>query len=232
MGCNFSECFCCFKSIAIFVSFHVPILSYIWSLGRVSTMRRASQSLFLVFCYLFVSSTAHVGDIPGIWPPFYPLDPNPYYTDVSPYLKQKTGDFVHPGIWHTHSDLELIRNNVLAGVNPWASAYAQFSIDSYSLSNYTMQGPYQYLERGVISNYTSFTNDVRAAWQNALMWYITKDQAHWTRATTILDAWGSNLTNIIGTDRSLLVGLEGNLFVNAAEIMVRTLSSSRSDDQN
>lgn len=40
-------------------------------------------------------------------------------------------------------------------------------------------------------------------------------------ATTILDGWGSNLTNIIVTDRSLLVGLEGQLFVNAAEIMRR-----------
>jgi hypothetical protein len=49
--------------------------------------------------------------------------------------------------------------------------------------------------------------------------YITKDQAHWDRSTTILDAWGTNLTNIIGTDRSLLVGINGVTFVNAAEIM-------------
>lgn len=49
--------------------------------------------------------------------------------------------------------------------------------------------------------------------------YITKDQAHWDRSTTILDAWGSNLTNIIGTDRSLMIGLDGDLFANAAEIM-------------
>lgn len=51
------------------------------------------------------------------------------------------------------------------------------------------------------------------------MWYITKNQSHWDRATTILDAWGSNLTSIIGVDTSLLVGLEGALLVNAAEIM-------------
>ena len=52
-----------------------------------------------------------------------------------------------------------------------------------------------------------------------LIWYITRDQGHLDRSTTILDAWGSNLTNIIGTDTSLLVGLEGDMFVNAAEIM-------------
>lgn len=51
------------------------------------------------------------------------------------------------------------------------------------------------------------------------MWYISKDHGHWKTATTILDAWGSNLTDIIGTDTSLLVALDGDLFVNAAEIM-------------
>jgi hypothetical protein len=51
------------------------------------------------------------------------------------------------------------------------------------------------------------------------MWYITREQDHWDRATTILDAWGTNLTDIIGTDTSLLVGLEGDMFANAAEIM-------------
>ena len=82
-----------------------------------------------------------------------------------------------------------------------------------------MQGPTTILCRGPCSNYSSFTNDVRAAYQNALMWYITGNQSHWDRSTTILDAWGSNLTDIIGTDTSLLVGLEGDMFVNAAEIM-------------
>lgn len=54
---------------------------------------------------------------------------------------------------------------------------------------------------------------------NIVSGYVTKDQAHWNRSTTILDAWGSNLSNIIGTDRSLLVGLDGDMFTNAAEIM-------------
>jgi hypothetical protein len=82
-----------------------------------------------------------------------------------------------------------------------------------------MQGPKSIICRGSCSNYTTFTNDVRAAYQNAMMWYITRNQSHWDRSTTILDAWGTNLTSIIGTDTSLLVGLEGDMFANAAEIM-------------
>src|SRR5262249_30152767 len=119
----------------------------------------------------------------------------------------------------THADLERMRNGVLQKREPWASAYQQFSADSYSQANYTMQGPKAYLSRGHISNYTTFTNDVRAAWQNALMWYITKDQTHWQLTSDILNAWGTTLVDIVGIDRSLLVGLEGDLFVNAAEIM-------------
>lgn len=84
---------------------------------------------------------------------------------------------------------------------------------------YQMKGPHPVLCRGACSNYTSFSYDVRAAWQNALMWYITRNQSHWDRATTILDAWGSNLTDVIGTDTALLVSLDGDLLVNAAEIM-------------
>ncbi|KAF1970025.1 chondroitin AC/alginate lyase [Bimuria novae-zelandiae CBS 107.79] len=161
---------------------------------------------------------ATITDIPGIYGPIYSVMGSDYI-DPSQHLKSKPGDFVHPGIWHTHEDLERMRTNINAGKEPWKSAFAAFSTDSYSQSTYTMQGPHAVLSRGAISNYTSFTNDARAAWQNALMWYITRSSAHWTRSTTILDAWGSNLTAIIGTDRSLLIGLDGDMFVNAAEIM-------------
>lgn len=180
-------------------------------------MKQLSFNLSCFALLLLKPVFAVVADIPGVYGPIYPLEPSS--VNVQKYLKNRPGDFVHPGLWHSHEDLERIRTNVHAGKEPWKSAYANFSIDSYSLANYTMQGPKAYLSRGAISNYSTFTNDSRAAWQNALMWYITKDEAHWNRSTTILDAWGSNLTDIIGTDRSLLVGLDGNLFVNAAEIM-------------
>ncbi|KAL1888438.1 hypothetical protein Sste5346_009555 [Sporothrix stenoceras] len=133
--------------------------------------------------------------------------------------KTRVGDFVHPGLWHTHDDLERIRDGVLQNKDPWAKVWVNFSSDSYSQASYEMQGPHAVLCRGSCSNYTSFTNDVRAAYQNAIMWYVTKNQSHWDRATTIIDAWGTNLTNIIGTDTSLLVGLEGDMLANAAEIM-------------
>ncbi|KAJ5663319.1 hypothetical protein N7507_004050 [Penicillium longicatenatum] len=166
----------------------------------------------------FNGSVASVTDVPGIYGPL-PVISTSNVDNIIPYLKKHPEDFAHPGLWHSHDDLERIRNNVLPSKDPWASTFTRFSADSYSLSNYTMKGPHSVLSRGKTSNYTSFASDSRAAWQNAMMWYITKDQAHWDRSTSILDAWGSNLTDIIGIDRSLLIGLDGDLFVNAAEIM-------------
>lgn len=85
---------------------------------------------------------------------------------------------------------------------------------------YVLQGPYSVICRGSCSNYTgNFARDARAAYQNALMWYITRNQSHWDRSTSIIDSWGTKLTNIIGVDTSLLVGLDGDMLVNAAEIM-------------
>ncbi|KIM98406.1 hypothetical protein OIDMADRAFT_43399 [Oidiodendron maius Zn] len=110
-----------------------------------------------------------------------------------------------PGLWHTHDDLERIRNGILQKQQPWYKVWQNFSLDPFSQSDVR---PRAVLSRGAISNYSSFTSDTRAAYQNALMW-----------STTILDAWGTTLTDIVGTDTSLLIRLEGTMFANAAEIM-------------
>ncbi|EXK33453.1 hypothetical protein FOXG_02676 [Fusarium oxysporum f. sp. lycopersici 4287] len=167
----------------------------------------------LTFSLLLISGVAGlVQDVPSI-------NAAIPYVPWTEGMKRKPSDFNHPGLWHSHNDLEVMRNGVLKGLDPWKSGYEQFANSSFSQSSYKMNGPYAVISRGSISNYTSFSNDARAAYQNAIMWYITKDQAHWDRSTTILDSWGTNLTNIIGTDRSLLIGIEGTLFANAAEIM-------------
>lgn len=46
--------------------------------------------------------------------------------------KSRIGDFVHPGLWHTHDDLERIRLGVEDGVDPWISAYRNFTTNEYS----------------------------------------------------------------------------------------------------
>lgn len=102
---------------------------------------------------------------------------------------------------------------------PWISGFKALQADSYSSTDYVMQGPKAIISRGSPSNFSTFTADTRAAYQHAILWYITRKDGHWKKSTEILDAWGTNLTNIIGLDTSLLVGIEGDIFANAAEIM-------------
>lgn len=58
---------------------------------------------------------------------------------------------------------------MLAEKEPWYSTYGLFANDTYSQSTYTMQGPKAVISRGAISNYTTFSADARAAYQNAIM---------------------------------------------------------------
>lgn len=57
-----------------------------------------------------------------------PIPPVPYL----PGMKQRIGDFIHPGLWHTHDDLERIKNGVANKAEPWHSAYANFTLSKYS----------------------------------------------------------------------------------------------------
>jgi hypothetical protein len=88
-----------------------------------------------------------------------------------------------------------------------------FSADSYSLSSYTMQGPKPIISRGSISNHTSFIQ--RRPRRLAERHHVVHASA--TKPTGTSQPLFS--TSIIGTDKSLPVGLDGQFFVNAAEIM-------------
>jgi hypothetical protein len=95
-------------------------------------------SLFLAIC-IFIQGALATGGLNGL-----PILNGPIYTvPQTPGMKTRAGDFVHPGLWHTHDDLERIRNGVLSGEEPWKSAYANFSVNSYSQANVSaLENPY------------------------------------------------------------------------------------------
>lgn len=61
-----------------------------------------------------------------------PITP-PYFNNI-PGMKTRVGEFIHPGIWHTHDDLERIRLGVQNGTEPWKSAFVNFTTDRFSSS--------------------------------------------------------------------------------------------------
>ncbi|KAF3356925.1 Histone deacetylase clr3 [Verticillium dahliae VDG1] len=171
-------------------------------------MKLSVARLGLFLLPLIDQATSLVTNLPTLNGPVPPVMPRGGKTGL--------GQFKHPGLWHSHDDLELMRTKVSEKQEPWISGFNALQADSYSSVDYRMQGPKEVLSRGRPSNYTSFTADTRAAYRHAILWYITRDDAHFKVATSIIDAWGTSLTNIIGIDTSLLVGIEGDILSSEA----------------
>ena len=66
---------------------------------------------------------------------------------------------------------------------------------------------------------TAFQDDCGAAYQNALLWYLTGNPANAAKAIQILDGWSQTCTNAAGSDVRLACGLQGFKFTCVAEII-------------
>jgi hypothetical protein len=67
-----------------------------------------------------------------------------------------------------------------------------------------------------------FDSDCNAAYQCALMWCITEDQAYAKVSIRILNEWASTLKEITGADAVLCASLGGFKLINAAELIRHT----------
>jgi hypothetical protein len=163
--------------------------------------------------YYYVVSAAITNGVTG----------NSFEVRATPY----GGDFVHPGVMHAYADLERMRTNVLAGNQPWYRGYTNMLADSHSSSAYAMEGPLTTITRDAVHPVlpTAFQDDCGAAYQNALLWYLTGDPAHANKAIQILDAWSTTCTNTSGSDVRLACGLQGYKFITAAELIRYTGAS-------
>ena len=132
----------------------------------------------------------------------------------------KAQNFVHPGLNHKKSDLERMKLQIEAGIEPWASSYKSLAADIFSQHTYIVKGntSMTVLARDSNSgpNKAAYEDDMTAAYQNALMWWMTNDQKHADKAIEILNAW-VNLKSIPGIP--LDVGLYVAPMVNAAELI-------------
>jgi hypothetical protein len=140
--------------------------------------------------------------------------------------------FVHPGLMHSKEALGRIKRLVADGAEPWASGFKKLRDHPQSQSNWRLRGPRATVVRGPHdpTNVNDFDADCSAAYQNALMWAVTGDEAHARKAVEILNAWSSTLKEISGADRQLAAALGGFKFVNAAEIIRSTYRGWRAED--
>lgn len=139
--------------------------------------------------------------------------------------------FSHPGLLHSRQDLDRMRERVAAGEEPWKSGFDKLRKDSQSQSNWKLRGPFEVVTRGGASpGNAQMVLDGNAAYQNALMWCITGEEAHARRAVEILNAWSKILRRMDGHDVQLSAGLNGFKFVSAAELMRHTFPSWKPEE--
>ncbi|GAB3753440.1 putative Ig domain-containing protein [Spirosoma pomorum] len=133
--------------------------------------------------------------------------------------------FVHPGLLHRQADFDRIKAKVAAGAQPWKAGWDVLVANGNSslTRNFTNPVPatiYRGFDGTNPENYASLFRDAAAAYQTALRWKISGDDAYAAKSIAILNAWATGMKVISGNaDRFLLAGIQGYQLANAAEIM-------------
>ncbi|KAA6349787.1 hypothetical protein EZS27_002785 [termite gut metagenome] len=133
--------------------------------------------------------------------------------------------FVHPGVLHTKESMEHLRQLIINKTEPAYGSFLLLKEHKCSQADYRMEGPFQVISRDGEFGYTKskMEADFSAAYQNALMWTLTGNEAHARKSLEILTAYADSLTLIPETnDAPLLVGLEGLKIIYALEMLKYT----------
>jgi hypothetical protein len=128
--------------------------------------------------------------------------------------------FVHPGLLHTESDFERMRQKVKDQAQPWLDGWNALTSNGRAQLGAKPRPLATVIRGGDGQNFAQFFIDVARAYQLALRWKVSQDKRYADLAVVFLNAWSSTLTSVTGNaDRFLAAGIYGYQFANAAEIM-------------
>ncbi|PQV49009.1 putative secreted protein (Por secretion system target) [Jejuia pallidilutea] len=148
------------------------------------------------------------------------------------FVNTVKAQFVHPGITHKKSDLDRIKHMVEAEVDPWYTSYQEMILDPKSSYDYVVQGDPSFTELGRNNkvNYGAWNSDIRAAYYNALRWYVEDDTRYAEKAIEIFNAW-VNLEAVTSNGTMALSGGVGYIMIEAAEIIKHTYNGWSETDR-
>ena len=134
--------------------------------------------------------------------------------------------FVHPGILNSEEELLRARQMVREGRNPWKATYDKLKSSPHTSLSWS-PAPVEKVVRGGKTvwepdpdNYPVAYRDAATAYQCAVMWWITENDAYAEKTVQILNAWARKCKAVGGdTNASLAAGLYGYHFANAAELV-------------
>jgi parallel beta-helix repeat protein len=139
---------------------------------------------------------------------------------------------LHPGILQTKSDLARMKAKVLAGDQPWKSAWDKWLAEPASSLNFRPQ-PFAHIVRGAFGAGQKGGGELMAsaaaAASHANQWVVTGNEVHARKVVEIFDAWSALLADFSENDAMLVAGWTGGEFANAAEILRATYSGWSSE---
>jgi hypothetical protein len=141
--------------------------------------------------------------------------------------------FVHPGVFVSKPQLDVVRQNIAAGAEPWKSAYQRMIKSSYASLSRTAK-PRATVECGSYSipNYgcTDERDDALAAYTDALAWYLSRDDRYAKKSVELMNAWARTLRAHTNSNSPLQSGLSGAVWARAGELIRYTSSDWSSSD--
>ncbi|MEU8224363.1 alginate lyase family protein [Kribbella sp. NPDC048915] len=130
--------------------------------------------------------------------------------------------FTHPGVGVSRAQLDFVRAKVQAGAQPWTAAFNQAKNSSYASLSRTPK-PRAVVECGSYSNpnygCTDEREDAIAAYTDALLWYLTRDDRYAQKAIQLMDAWSATVRDHTNSNAPLQTAWAASSWPKAAEII-------------
>jgi alginate lyase len=130
--------------------------------------------------------------------------------------------FTHPGVGVSAAQLDFVRAKVNAGAQPWTNAFNQAKNSVYgSLSRAPKAravvecGPYSDPDIGCRDE----RGDAIAAYTDALIWYITRDDRYAQKSIQLMDAWSATIRDHTNSNAPLQTAWSASSWPKAAEII-------------
>ncbi len=149
-----------------------------------------------------------------------------------------TYTFSHPCAMYTTADFNRVKeelaSNSIADVQ---KAFDNLKVSPYASLTYQAE-PQELIVRGDVTgtgvdkeNYVYAMRDAAAAYQQAMLWKLTDNEAYADKSVEILNAWAAKCKKITSNDANqvLAAGAQGYTFACAAEIMTTYSGWAKAD---
>ncbi|MER7250901.1 alginate lyase family protein [Kribbella sp. NPDC000426] len=140
----------------------------------------------------------------------------------APATEDAPATFTHPGVGVSVAQLDFVRAKVQAGAQPWTNAFNQAKSSTYASLSRTPK-PRAVVECGPYSNpnlgCTDEREDAIAAYTDALLWYLTRDDRYAQKSIQLMDAWSATIQDHTNSNAPLQTAWSASSWPKAAEII-------------